>query len=59
MPIPGTTKISHLDDNMRARGVQLDAAELKLVAAAVPQDAVKGFRFQGGDATTGTYKSNL
>lgn len=58
-PIPGTTKISHLDDNVAAAVVHLGADDRALVAAVVPAEAVRGNRFAGDDPTAGTYRANL
>ena len=58
-PIPGTTKIAHLDDNIRARAVKLSAEECALVAAAVPQEEVRGNRYVGDDPKKGTFLENL
>jgi aryl-alcohol dehydrogenase-like predicted oxidoreductase len=48
VPIPGTTKISHLEDNAKAMGVVLTSEESALVRAAVPADKVVGARFAAG-----------
>ena len=56
-PIPGTTKVAHLDDNVAARDVSLSRAELELIAAAVPVAEVMGQRYAAGAAAT--YKGNL
>lgn len=60
-PIPGTTKLAHLDDNIRAmKDVPLlTAAECAAVAACVPAEEVRGNRYAGGDPTAGTYKANM
>lgn len=47
VPIPGTTKIKHLDDNVAAGKVHLDESERAVVAAAVPHDEVNGARYAG------------
>jgi aryl-alcohol dehydrogenase-like predicted oxidoreductase len=47
VPIPGTTKIKHLDDNMAAGKVHLNESELATVAAAVPHEEVAGARYSG------------
>lgn len=57
VPIPGTTKIPHLNDNVKAMGVNLNADESQLVKSAVPIDKIAGARFTQGDAAT--YKGNL
>ena len=51
-PIPGTTKIENLKQNIGALSVQLsaqDMAELESIASAV---AVKGARYNPGDPPT-------
>lgn len=57
VPIPGTTKIAHLNDNAKSMGVVLDAAEVALVKSAVPIEKIAGDRFTSGAAAT--YKGNL
>lgn len=47
VPIPGTTKIKHLDDNIAAGKVHLTDSELAMVAAAVPHEEVAGARYSG------------
>lgn len=47
VPIPGTTKIKHLDDNIAAGRVHLDESERAIVAAAVPHEEVAGARYAG------------
>ena len=61
MPIPGTTKLAHLDDNVRAmKEVEpLSEAERAAVAACVPASSVQGNRYAGGNAKRGTYKANM
>ncbi|KAK6146030.1 hypothetical protein DH2020_019899 [Rehmannia glutinosa] len=44
VPIPGTTKIKNLEDNIGSLAVKLSAAELKEIAAAIPIDEVGGER---------------
>ncbi len=44
-PIPGTTKISRLEENLGAVDVVLSADELAKIAAAVPETAVEGARY--------------
>ena len=48
VPIPGTTKISHLEDNAKAMGVILTEEESALVRSAVPADKIAGARFTAG-----------
>ena len=61
VPIPGTTKLAHLDDNVRAmKEVEpLSEAERAAVAACVPASSVQGNRYAGGNAKRGTYKANM
>jgi aryl-alcohol dehydrogenase-like predicted oxidoreductase len=44
-PIPGTTKISRLEENLGAVDVTLSAEDLAKIAAAVPETAVEGARY--------------
>lgn len=44
-PIPGTTKISRLEENVGAVGVTFSADELAKIAAAVPETAIEGDRY--------------
>ena len=53
VPIPGTTKIEHLMENIASQEVDLTKEELDLIAASVPVDKVSGDRYTGGaDALT-------
>lgn len=45
VPIPATTKLAHLDENLGAADVQLTAAELADIAEAVAQIEVQGARY--------------
>ncbi len=44
-PIPGTTKIAHLDTNLAARAIRLTPAELATIDAIFTPDAVVGSRY--------------
>ena len=44
-PIPGTTKIGRLEENLGAVDVVLSADDLARIAAAVPETAVEGARY--------------
>jgi aryl-alcohol dehydrogenase-like predicted oxidoreductase len=44
-PIPGTTKIARLEENIGAVDVVLSAEDLARIAAAVPETAVEGERY--------------
>ena len=48
VPIPGTTKIARLEENLRAVHVGLSAVELATLAALIPVDAASGERYPGG-----------
>jgi aryl-alcohol dehydrogenase-like predicted oxidoreductase len=48
VPIPGTTKRTHLGDNLGAVDVQLTAADLQRLAAAFPMDVAAGQRYAEG-----------
>jgi aryl-alcohol dehydrogenase-like predicted oxidoreductase len=58
VPIPGTTKVAHLDDNLAARAVLLSEEECALVAAAVPLDQMAGDRYVGG-ADANTFRAQM
>jgi aryl-alcohol dehydrogenase-like predicted oxidoreductase len=45
VPIPGTTKLSRLEENIGATEITLAADELEAIAAAVPETAVAGERY--------------
>lgn len=45
VPIPGTKRVTYLEQNVRAVGVQLSGEDLARLAAAVPRDAVRGARY--------------
>ncbi|KAG0631520.1 hypothetical protein M758_1G260400 [Ceratodon purpureus] len=45
VPIPGTTKIPNLDENIGAAFVKLTSEELREVAAAVPEHEIAGGRY--------------
>jgi aryl-alcohol dehydrogenase-like predicted oxidoreductase len=44
-PIPGTTKIARLEENVGAVDVALSAEDLSRIAAAVPETAIEGERY--------------
>ncbi|CAK8544765.1 unnamed protein product [Lathyrus sativus] len=48
VPIPGTTKIKNLDQNLGALTVKLSEEELREISAAVPVDDVAGSRYYNG-----------
>lgn len=45
VPIPGTTRIARLEENVGAADVKLTAQEVTALEAAVPQSAVEGARY--------------
>ena len=45
VPIPGTSKIHRLEENIAAAGVTLSAEDLAAIDAAIPENAVKGDRY--------------
>eukprot|EP01018_Ginkgo_biloba_P006779 Gb_36733 [translate_table: standard] len=47
-PIPGTTKIQNLDENIASLEVKLSRQELNEIAAAVPGNEVAGLRYAEG-----------
>ncbi|XP_058738646.1 probable aldo-keto reductase 1 [Vicia villosa] len=48
VPIPGTTKIKNLDQNLGALSVKLSEEELSEISAAVPVDDIAGSRYYLG-----------
>lgn len=48
VPIPGTTKISRLDENAESVNVALSARELARIAELIPANAASGERYPGG-----------
>ncbi|KAJ1385143.1 NADP-dependent oxidoreductase domain [Sesbania bispinosa] len=48
VPIPGTTKIKNLDQNLGALGVKLSEKDLREISEAVPIDDVAGGRYYSG-----------
>lgn len=48
VPIPGTTHIERLDENVHAVNIGLSAAELARLAELLPRDAASGERYPGG-----------
>jgi aryl-alcohol dehydrogenase-like predicted oxidoreductase len=45
VPIPGTSRVAHLEDNVGAVDVSLTADDLAAIEAAVPRDAFAGARY--------------
>ncbi len=45
VPIPGTSKVARLEENLAAAAIRLSAAELSAIEAAVPEQAVEGQRY--------------
>jgi aryl-alcohol dehydrogenase-like predicted oxidoreductase len=45
VPIPGTRRRRHLDDNIGALDVQLSKDDLQRVADVIPADAIAGQRY--------------
>ena len=45
VPIPGTTKVSRLEENVGAVALSLTAADLAAIARAIPETAVEGERY--------------
>ncbi|KAL5061120.1 hypothetical protein RYX36_032724 [Vicia faba] len=48
VPIPGTTKIKNLDQNLGALSLKLSEEDVKEISAAVPVDDVAGSRYYNG-----------
>jgi aryl-alcohol dehydrogenase-like predicted oxidoreductase len=45
VPIPGTTRLDHLEEDARSAGVALSAEEFEAIAALVPTGAADGLRY--------------
>ncbi len=45
VPIPGTTKLSRLDENLGAAGIELTADDLSAIAAGAARIEVQGARY--------------
>jgi aryl-alcohol dehydrogenase-like predicted oxidoreductase len=45
VPIPGTTRLRHLEENVAALGVNLSGEDLKAIREAMPKEAVSGLRY--------------
>ncbi|KAF7843653.1 putative aldo-keto reductase 1 [Senna tora] len=58
VPIPGTTKIKNLDENIGALEVKLCEAEIKEISEAVPIGEVAGERFYNGRIDFGWMYAN-
>jgi aryl-alcohol dehydrogenase-like predicted oxidoreductase len=52
VPIPGTTKIPRLEENVAAATIALSAAELEAIEKAVPETAVAGERYDAASMAT-------
>ncbi|GJL90399.1 aldo/keto reductase [Hyphococcus sp.] len=52
IPIPGTKKLSRLDENLGALDVVLSAEDIEMIEKAVPPEAVAGARYPETSATT-------
>ncbi len=52
IPIPGTKKITRLDENLGALEIELSAEDVAAIEKAVPADAVAGARYPETTATT-------
>ncbi|NOX94068.1 MAG: aldo/keto reductase, partial [Alphaproteobacteria bacterium] len=52
IPIPGTKKISRLEDNIGAVSVELSADDIAAIEKAVPPEAVAGTRYAATAAST-------
>jgi aryl-alcohol dehydrogenase-like predicted oxidoreductase len=51
VPIPGTTKVKNLEENIGALSVTLSKEELKEIEDAVPHEEVAGGRYPEGSLT--------
>ena len=45
IPIPGTKRVSYLEENIAAAGFSLTPEQLAALSAAVPAEAVAGSRY--------------
>ena len=51
MPIPGTTKLARLGENLGAASIDLTPADLRAIDAAASKITVQGARYPAGLAT--------
>ena len=51
LPIPGTTRIEHLNENMGALAIELDAATIARLDALINRDTVAGARYNAATQT--------
>jgi len=51
IPIPGTTSVAHLEENMGALNLRLSAAQMQRLEAAVNQNTVVGTRYNSANQT--------
>lgn len=56
VPIPGTTKVANLDQNLDSLKLKLEPSELEEVSAAVPRGDVAGNRYADAYATSISWK---
>ena len=45
VPIPGTTKLSHLEENLRAAEIRFSAEEMRELESAIAKIPVRGSRY--------------
>jgi aryl-alcohol dehydrogenase-like predicted oxidoreductase len=45
VPIPGTTKIKHIEENVKAADIKLTEDELQEIDEIFPMDAASGLRY--------------
>ena len=45
MPIPGTTKLARLDENIAATSIALSAEDLRAIESAASQITIQGARY--------------
>jgi len=59
VPIPGTTKLPHLDDNIAAMEIPLTRDELDIIASVVKAEDVQGNRYAGGGPEHNTFRAQM
>jgi diketogulonate reductase-like aldo/keto reductase len=58
VPIPGTTKIRHLKDNLESRKILLSKEECDTIARLIKLEEVSGDRYVGG-STALTFRDQM
>lgn len=57
VPIPGTTKLHHLDSNVASMAIDLSEEDMQAIEEAIPWERIEGERYDGSIATWETEKN--